>query len=153
MGMNTLIDSRRRLRSDVEMDITPMIDMTFLLLIFFLVASKMDRGNELRLPEARNGTAVTEKTSAVLSLQSAGTDRARLYLGERLVPEALVSTGDPARDQEAIMDYVRRECSSGKTQVLIRAEKSVKHRDVDRIMKAIAGAADVPIFVAVLEHR
>ncbi|MCP3692284.1 MAG: biopolymer transporter ExbD, partial [Planctomycetaceae bacterium] len=31
----------RRREEDVEMDITPMIDVTFLLLIFFLVASKM----------------------------------------------------------------------------------------------------------------
>ena len=32
----------RRKRDDDEMDITPMIDITFLLLIFFVVASKMD---------------------------------------------------------------------------------------------------------------
>ena len=45
-------------QDDSEMDITPMIDMTFLLLIFFLVASKMDRSNEVRLPPAEHGVAV-----------------------------------------------------------------------------------------------
>ena len=38
---------RKRRFDDAEMDITPMIDITFLLLIFFLVASKMDEGATL----------------------------------------------------------------------------------------------------------
>ena len=35
---------------DAEMDITPMIEITFLLLIFFLVASKMDSPASGELP-------------------------------------------------------------------------------------------------------
>ncbi|MCP4817216.1 MAG: biopolymer transporter ExbD, partial [Planctomycetaceae bacterium] len=40
----------RRREEDVEMDITPMIDVTFLLLIFFLVASKMSADQAVALP-------------------------------------------------------------------------------------------------------
>ena len=40
---------RRRGGEDVEMDITPMIDVTFLLLIFFLVASKMSADQAVAL--------------------------------------------------------------------------------------------------------
>ena len=38
---------------DTEMDITPMIDITFLLLIFFIVSSKMDPSANVPLPAAK----------------------------------------------------------------------------------------------------
>ena len=33
---------KRRLQADTEMDMTPMIDCTFLLLVFFVVGAKLD---------------------------------------------------------------------------------------------------------------
>ena len=42
----------RAKREDEEMDITPMIDITFLLLIFFVVASKMDPSQTGNIPDA-----------------------------------------------------------------------------------------------------
>jgi len=45
----------RRQLEDTEMDITPMIDVTFLLLIFFIVASKMDESANVPLPPAAPG--------------------------------------------------------------------------------------------------
>ena len=42
----------RRPKMDVDMDITPMIDVTFLLLIFFLVASRVAQDTEVTLPAA-----------------------------------------------------------------------------------------------------
>ena len=47
--------TRRRIKQETELDITPMIDITFLLLIFFLVASTPDLQVEVKLPPARHG--------------------------------------------------------------------------------------------------
>ena len=51
----------RRLE-DTEMDITPMIDCTFLLLIFFLLTFKADEGATIPLPPAKYGIPVSAKT-------------------------------------------------------------------------------------------
>jgi hypothetical protein len=51
---------------DEEVDITPMIDITFLLLIFFVVTSKMDPTQTGRIPPATQGWSVSAKDSAVL---------------------------------------------------------------------------------------
>ncbi len=56
----------RRRREDDEMDITPMIDITFLLLIFFVVCSTMDPTKIGTIPEADNGLAISAKNSAVI---------------------------------------------------------------------------------------
>ena len=66
-----------RREEDVEMDITPMIDVTFLLLIFFLVASKMSADKAVSLPEARAGIPISATNSVVLVLQQAGPDAIR----------------------------------------------------------------------------
>lgn len=59
----------RKKRPEEEMDITPMIDITFLLLIFFVVASKMDPTQTGKIPEATNGLAISAKDSAVIFIE------------------------------------------------------------------------------------
>ena len=58
-------------KDDDEVDITPMIDITFLLLIFFVVASKMDPTQTGRIPPASNGLSVSAKDSAVIFISRA----------------------------------------------------------------------------------
>ena len=62
------IRPRRNRDDDCEMDITPMIDITFLLLIFFLVAARLDEDTPVELPPARHGTAVAVKSSVIITL-------------------------------------------------------------------------------------
>ncbi len=65
---------RRNREDDVEMDITPMIDVTFLLLIFFLVSSTMQQEEGLSLPDARAGSPISATNSAVLVLTKSDGD-------------------------------------------------------------------------------
>jgi biopolymer transport protein ExbD len=143
---------RKRERVDADMDITPMIDITFLLLIFFLVASKMDQGSELALPEARHGTAVAEKMSAILCMTVDDGDGASIYRGGKVVPEQQIAAADLAAQEREVVSYVEEEMAKGKSQVVIRADKSVRYRHVHRIMQAIGGLPDISIYVAVLER-
>ena len=141
-------------RSDeAEMDITPMIDITFLLLIFFLVASKMDSGTEVSLPVAQHGTAVTTKSSAFLTLTQGAGDLATVYLGNGTGDDLRLRTEDLVDQETEIAAYVERMLrDENKEQVVIKAEKSVKHREVARVMRAVGLVEDATIFVAVLEE-
>ena len=51
-----------------DLDITPMIDITFLLLIFFIVTSNLDQQSAAKMPTAENGTSVATSKSAVLTV-------------------------------------------------------------------------------------
>ena len=68
------ITIRRRRRDDDEMDITPMIDIVFLLLIFFIVCSTMDPTKMGKIPEAQNGLAVAGQDSAVIFINPGAGD-------------------------------------------------------------------------------
>lgn len=142
---------QRRKLDDTEMDITPMIDITFLLLIFFLVAARLDEDAPVELPPARHGTAVAVKSSAILTLAQSEGENADVYQGDGKAAERLISGDDLAAQESAVVSYIEEEISAGKTSVLIKAEKGVKHRDVARISNAVGKAGSGTLYVAVLE--
>ncbi|MCP4192093.1 MAG: biopolymer transporter ExbD [Planctomycetaceae bacterium] len=142
---------RRRKLDDAEMDITPMIDITFLLLIFFLVAARLDEDTPVELPPARHGTAVAIKSSVILTLAESEGEHAEVYQGDGKAADRLIPANDLDAQEAAIVDYIEEQISEGKSSVLIKAEKGVKHRDVARVSTAVAKAGSGDLFVAVLE--
>lgn len=141
----------RRPPQEADMDITPMIDITFLLLIFFLVASRIDADTQVSLPPARHGTAVATKNSVILTVAKGTGDQAQIYKGDGADPALQLASTDPADQEAEIADYVQTGLNDGKESVLVKAEKDVKHREVARVAKAIGLVEGTKLFVAVLE--
>jgi biopolymer transport protein ExbD len=133
------------------MDITPMIDITFLLLIFFLVASRMDADIQVSLPPARHGTAVATKNSVILTVAQGTGEQAKVYKGDGADPTLQLANEDPSDQEAEIVDYVQTALDDGKENVLVKAERNVKHREVARVAKAIGLVDGAKLFVAVLE--
>ncbi len=144
----------RKNRDDDEMDITPMIDITFLLLIFFIVTSTMDPTKIGLIPEADNGLAVSQKDSAVIFIHPAGEDKvviSRLDGSEFSADEDVQAT--------EIIDYITAEIekSSGKNKqhVMLFGDADVKVGQVTRVQKIIGDAfEDIDsTYIAVKELR
>jgi len=76
---------KRKLRQRVGIDMTPMIDCVFLLLIFFMITSSIirDQGIQVSLPHAKTSEA-QPKRDLVLSISR---DNA-LYLNDVRVPKS-----------------------------------------------------------------
>lgn len=80
--MINITAARRRNRSSAELNITPMIDMVFILLIFFLVTTSFvkETGIEVNRPTA--STAVAQpKTTILIGIDAAN----RIYINHREV--------------------------------------------------------------------
>jgi biopolymer transport protein ExbD len=151
---NVGIKPRKRNLEETEMDITPMIDITFLLLIFFLVASKMDQPAPVALPPAKNGTAVGIKNSILITIKEGENGDAKIYKGSSGDESRLLKSGDLAEQEAEIVAYVEAESAENldKTAVLVSAEKAVKHRDVGRVAKAVGKVGAIQqLHVAVME--
>jgi biopolymer transport protein ExbD len=146
-----LLDVRGSKRlEDVEMDITPMIDMTFLLLIFFLVCSTPDQQTSIELAKARYGKGVGERNSVIITLSAAGVETAPVYLADGMVGEPLPN--DQEEQSDMIVAAVEKgRHDDGKENVIIKADRNVAHRDVSRVIKAVSRVEGAKIFLAVLE--
>jgi biopolymer transport protein ExbD len=149
---SALVLAHRPLVSESDIDITPMIDLTFLLLIFFLVSSTpADPERVIELPKAATATAVRPADSVILSLADAGEKMpAAVYFADGKVGQPLA--GDWKEQEEAIRQYVERGVvAERKRYVLVKAEKGVRHREVARVARAVALVEGAELHVAVME--
>ncbi len=149
--MNSIL-TRKRKAVDDEIDITPMIDMTFLLLIFFILTSKMDGGSDVMLPRAKHGVPITPQDSVVITVKSNG-NAAEFYLADETNVTQKLPQEDADAFQAAVQDYVTRGLAAGGKQVLIRGSRDIKHREIDRLLRAIGGVEGASAYVAVLEEN
>lgn len=137
---------------DAEMDITPMIDCVFLLLIFFIVCSTMEQQSPIELAKARHGRPVGERESIIISIGAGGVDEAPVYLADDTSGEPLQGTEDQQRD--AIRAAVEKAMQDeAKSDVMIKADRNVAHRDVARVIKAVSQVEGVNIHLAVFESE
>lgn len=73
----------RRITSDADLDITPMIDVTFLLLIFFMVTSTMEQATALQIPPARHGEGINTKAATIITV-AARDGEPEIHLGDEI---------------------------------------------------------------------
>lgn len=122
---------------DDEMDITPMIDIVFLLLIFFVVCSKMDPSKTGAIPEAQRGVAVSANDSAVLIMERGSEDRA---IVKRVDGSKFLDDDEQQRND--IVDYLSKELEGGKREVMIVGHRNVPVGEVGRVQRIIAEGFD-----------
>ncbi|AKJ64100.1 ExbD/TolR family protein [Kiritimatiella glycovorans] len=118
---------------EAEVQMAPMIDMVFLLLIFFMVASQLNEMNKIDvdLPVAED-SAIPEDQSGrrLISVKETG----QVFAG--LNPVSLERLTEIVKQELEINPQVR---------FFIRADEQVRHGEVKKVMKtcAEAGAADL----------
>jgi biopolymer transport protein ExbD len=129
----------RSQRKDDEMDITPMIDITFLLLIFFVVCSTMDPTKIGGIPEADNGLAISAKNSAVIFISPGSGDSVVLS-----TPSGTQFSTDEDVQATEIIEYITGELEktlgASKQQVMLFGDKNIKVGQVTRIQRLIGDA-------------
>jgi biopolymer transport protein ExbD len=126
-------------QSDADLDITPMIDVTFLLLIFFMVTSTMQQSQE-NLPVAQHGVGVESRESLVVSIlaskSSSSAPELRVGGGEALPGAGAGSQLDEGR-RERIRELVGQAQQEGKARVIIRADRDVPYGFISQVMRAV----------------
>lgn len=134
---------------DDEMDITPMIDITFLLLIFFLVSSKMNAEQAVDLPKARHGGVVAGKESVIILVKRGTGDQAEVLKGD-----GSAFSSDVDQQNAEIAEYVQLGIDAGKKHVIIKAEGNVRHGEIGRVSGAISESMEEGevINIAVMEQ-
>ncbi len=144
----------RKPQENPALDMTPMIDVVFELIIFFVVtlveAQKKDETIELE--DGRHGIVLTpeELPPTHMQIDIAARDK----LG-RLLPKGRISMGDREITPEEIGRRIKERYKKiGEFPVLIRADFEVQHRAVKQVMDACTANGIWKIsFMAVQEDR
>jgi biopolymer transport protein ExbD len=125
-----------------DLDITPMIDVTFLLLIFFMVSSNMQGTPPIDLPPAEHSTGVTVASSIVVTVKAptGSNDSPQILLGDGKGQEASLSEFKAFLEEQQKM---------GLNKVVVKAEGDVPHGFVNDVARAVKDIEGLEMFLGV----
>jgi biopolymer transport protein ExbD len=138
---------RRKIVEETEMDITPMIDVTFLLLIFFILTNNASKTTAVTLPVTRNNLPVNSKESVVLTIFKADKD-----------PQVYLSNGKKENGPATLVEvtnYVREAVLREKRNVIILSDLEVPSGFVEEVALAASEASEEELryYTGVLEKK
>ena len=123
----SLRDSRKKRREDVNLEMTPLIDVVFLLLIFFLITTTFSKSQEahipINLPTAVTGEKATSGEKVVLFITEDGT--VELKGDEPLRGETI---------EEQLSDLHQRKPESS---VVLKGDENASHGKVIEVLDRI----------------
>lgn len=127
-------------------DLTSMIDVTILLLIFFMVTATLAARDQVDLPLARHGRGLDPSLATSIVVFET-TDRSP-------APVVLV---EPETEPGATLDEVRAAVEEGladnRTRVVIKAHRNARWGNVSKVARAVAAVEGVGLYVAVKEKE
>jgi biopolymer transport protein TolR len=122
--------------ADDEPDFTAMIDMTFILLSFFIVTSTLEVSSTLTLPPARSGAGLAEKSSIISIFFDGDTPEVYLSDGKQNGPSTMAD----------VTNYVAEGVSQQRALVLIKADRATPSGFVEEVARAAGQAEGVQGF-------
>lgn len=132
-----------RKEDNVEINLTPLIDVVFLLLIFFMVSTTFDRHAKLKvqLPEASAKMEQKQEDPIVLSIDANG----KYYINDRQVVNTQLDTL-----KKALLKSVG---DKKDVALVLRADAKTPHQSVVRAMDAASQLGLTRLSIATLESK
>jgi biopolymer transport protein ExbD len=125
---------------DIEMDMSPMIDMVFLLLIFFIVASQIvDTKPKVSIPKAA-AAKVPEDIEG------------RMMVTVNKDDQYFVRMDEMADFEELSMKIAQEAVANPEVRILIRADAEVPFKTTEKLMMVCAENGLVDIIFAAIEE-
>jgi len=132
---------------NVEVNLTPLIDVVFLLLIFFMVSTTFDRHARLKvsLPEASTKATQQQTEPLVLSIDASG----NYFINERQVVNRKLDT----LKQALRKTIAEKQVDSKDIALVLRADANTPHQAVVRAMDAASQLGLNKLSIATLEKH
>ncbi|VAW65545.1 Biopolymer transport protein ExbD/TolR [hydrothermal vent metagenome] len=128
-------------REEIDLNLTPLIDVVFLLLIFFMVSTTFEKTSKLKidLPEASVKAQKQANKKIVLGIDAKG----RYYINDRQLVNTQVRTIKIA--------LLKIAGNSRDIPIVLRADAKTPHQSVVRAMDAASQAGLTHLSISTLE--
>ncbi|NOR51180.1 MAG: biopolymer transporter ExbD [Gammaproteobacteria bacterium] len=117
---------RKKEREELELNLTPLIDVVFLLLIFFMVSTTFDQQSEIAiaLPESSSEPVSEKKQDLVITIDAKG----RYFINQEEVASTRI---------DILRSAIFAAADGGQPQVIIHADRMTPHQAVIGAMDAL----------------
>lgn len=134
---------RHERREEPDINLTPLIDVVFLLLIFFMVSTTFERETEIsiELPEASGALIQTEHKVVEIGID----DKGRYFINKQEVINTQLETLKSAIQKAAGDD--------AEPQIILSADRNTPHQSVIRAMDAASQLGFVHLTFAAVKPQ
>ncbi len=131
----------------VEVNLTPLIDVVFLLLIFFMVSTTFDRHAKLKvsLPESSTKATQQQNDPLILSIDAKG----NYFLNERQIVNQQLGT----LKQAILKTLSEKNVNIKDVSLVLRADANTPHQSVVRAMDAASQLGLTKLSIATVETK
>ena len=142
---------RRRKLDLGELDITPMIDVTFLLLIFFMVTSTMKEPATADVPPASHGVWTDSGEALTITVVRPGGEGGEV---EVILPDGSRQTLADLRRTGALKTLVEAAVSGDppRSEIILNADRDLPHSAVREVSQMIGGVEGIRLFLGVRDR-
>ena len=134
--------STRKRGEEAELDITPMIDVTFLLLIFFMVTSTMQGKPDLDVPPVKHGVGVDAGGVGVITISAPKSES----------DDPQIMLDGQQRSLDEVQGFVDDTLRDGRDHIVIKADREVPHGFVQQVTRAVTEFEGVTFSIGVRDH-
>lgn len=127
---------RKRTEDDVGFQLAPMIDMTFLLLIFFMLTTTVTNQKvkrDVHVPVAPSAVIPKDASNRLMINMDAGGE---LFLGERAITEKALAT-----------ELARQFRDNPPLQLYVRADRAVPAKRIKAVVRMASEAGAVKVII------
>ena len=140
-----LLQRQARTVVDGALDLTPMVDVVFQLLIFLMLTYRSSAEADVELPTALHGTGVEETEATTLTLAPNRGDGGGILVFGGMSTEPADRLDDDRAIVEAVEDGLRR----GRRRVILQADGEVPHGEVLRVGSVVAEVEGIVLHLGV----
>jgi len=130
-------------QDEIELNLTPLIDVVFLLLIFFMVSTTFEKQAKLKvqLPAASTQAQVEDQKSVVIGIDAKG----HYYINDRQVVNTSLET----------LKVAIKKITKGETDIIVtlKADAKTPHQSVVTAMDAASQLGLVKLSIATLQSQ
>ncbi|HUY33395.1 MAG TPA: biopolymer transporter ExbD [Pirellulales bacterium] len=142
----SLFPAKRR-EEEANFDITAMIDLVFMMNIYFMVTALVTAMAEINLAQAAHCTPADTEGAVVITVVADGGERGpQVFVGEGA--KAPTAAADQEKEIQAAVEKM---LAAGYDRVIIKAEQDVAHKDVAELMRFANDAGEIRLFLGVHE--
>ncbi len=136
---------------NVDVNLTPLIDVVFLLLIFFMVTTTFDRHAKLKvsLPESSVKASQQQSESLVLSIDAKG----NYFLNDRQIVNQQLDTLKQALQKTITQMNISTKENYKDIALVLKADANTPHQSVVRAMDAASQLGLTKLSIATIESK
>ena len=132
-GSGSLLAAQIQQHDDHSFDVTAMVDVVSLMNIYFLITFVGAAMGLFDPPPASHCRALDPDKASIFTVIRGRGETIELYVGDGKNGTPLTA---PEDQEERIADTVRTDLARGKSDVLFKADKSIRLRDMRRLARA-----------------